>query len=127
MEIRTGFPSTGVKLTQEQFNKWENKVLKIKAAEDKKKNAEEKREVFALKKQLLTVQIENVNLRAQLHNSVIESHENSRIEAENEYNKVKSALEVELGISLMDKAIDPFTFQVVDLSEISQQNPKEGI
>ncbi len=112
-------------MAQKKQEKQENKPKKISPGSyweyrctiEELKSARLNQKRIHLEKEIMNKEIENRKLKLALFRETVRVALNTVENCEKELEKIKQRLEEELGISLENCAIDPYTYEVRDIDE----------
>jgi len=98
----------GVYLSEGQYYKWRLTIEELDHAKTLQSKA-------SLEFKIKQLEYENASLRVRVSTDLLRNGKEGVSIAEKEYQRVKAEIEGALAISLNDKMIDPYTYQVKDV------------
>ena len=98
------------KMTAAQYWEWRCSIEEIKVAKLNEKKAH-------LENEILNKDIENKKLKLVLFKESARSARSSVLATQEDFEQTKQRIEKELGISLKDCTIDPYTYEIKPINE----------
>ena len=98
------------KLTSAQYWEWKCSIEELKSSKLNDKRVH-------LEQEIMNKEIENRKLKLALYKETVRSARSSVVHMQENFEKIKQRIEEELGMSLQDCTIDPYTLEVKKIQE----------